>query len=124
MLSYISRSNDLSRSQHSREIIDVLEYFLFSIPNEDSENEFEMKEIVFLFLSCVDPSSIIPSLLMRHEHMSDDDSFEDLTIIHNLCMENKHEALKILLNQVHPEIASVEVRRLAFLSVDHVESDK
>lgn len=132
MLSYISRSNDLSGSQHYREIIDVLEYFLFSIPNDDSENKHEMKEIVFLFLSCVDPCLVIPSLLMRHEqdsqyltnNMSDNDSFEDLTIIHNLCMENKHEALKILLNQVHPKIASFEVGRSAFLSVDHAESDK
>ncbi len=117
LLSRIRQSHDTWAFFHNDiDFAGVLESFLFSIPNENNRNRNEQQDILRLFLAIINPMLVIPS-----QTPTSDITQADLTIVHNLCMEGKHEALNMLLGQHHPHIASREASRPAWLNVDYMD---
>lgn len=140
-------SNDIyCRFLAMEELYDVFERFLFGIDGSvchtiqgQQEEEELLDELVTNFLSrlCLfdEPlsSSSDPSMICFAQE--DDDCCDDLTVdssdafchttksslIHNLCMEHKHQALRLLLRNLDPCVASREARCCTSLSVDFVE---
>ena len=102
---------------HSEDLIDAFENFLFRIDDINSNDLFEetANQIIQLFLrSAYLYHQITPSLPCgRH--------VQDSTLIHNLCMENKHKALAMLLRNIDPQVATREVQRVAFIRLDYDE---
>lgn len=117
LLSHMRQNEDAWASCHNNiDFAGVLESFLFSIPNENNSLRNEQQVILSHFLAIINPLLVIPTLIRMHDIPQ-----VDLTIVHNLCMEGNHEALSLLLNQLHPTIASREASRLAWLDVDYMD---
>ena len=114
-----TNSSDLPA--YSDELIDVFENFLFRIDYtnliDSLDGETVVNEIIQLFLHSTSSSLyqiLFPSLPYdRH--------VEEPTLIHKLCIENKHKALAFLLRNIDPQVAAKEVKRVAFTRLDYAE---
>jgi hypothetical protein len=119
------------------DLYEVFERFLFSIERYEChtiQEEEELDNLVKTFLcrlSLFDgplfsshPASSFSSI---KDHDCDGSTIDfDLScakssLVHNLCMEHKHQALKLLLRNLDPCVASREASRCTSLSVDFVE---
>ncbi len=102
-------------------IVDVFEDFLFRIENVDSKDAIiddTVNQICKKFLLYRDLyHQIIP-------HFPDGHHIQNSTVMHNLCIENKHTALAMLLRNLDPKVAAREVRRVAFIQLDYTYENK
>ena len=101
-------SNNPLAHQDPDEALDLFENFLFRIDIDSKtalEETIKMNDIVQLFLR---------NKCLYHRITND----MSCTLVHNLCMENKHEALAMLLRNMNPLDAKKGVQRVSSMSFD------
>lgn len=120
------------------DLYEVFERFLFSIERYEChtiQEEEELENLVktFLYRLSLFDGPLVPSHPASSFSSIKDDDCDGSTIdfdlscaaksslLHNLCMEHKHRALKLLLRNLDPCVASREASRCTSLSVDFVE---
>mmetsp|Transcript_5016 Transcript_5016/g.9531 ORF Transcript_5016/g.9531 Transcript_5016/m.9531 type:complete len:465 (+) Transcript_5016:584-1978(+) len=114
---HLITNDDNCRYLAMDDLYEVFERFMFGIDNEYTradtigEQERQGKELNDLVKKFLCRLSLYNEPLLSHRP----------TLVHNLCMEHKHGALKLLLRNLDPCIAAREASYCTSLCVDFVE---
>ena len=106
------------------EFMNIFETLLFSINNEDT-NCHEMSDTIRLLLTHINHLRHFSTFQYSpylDKSLVSEGCHEESTVIHHLCMEQKHLALALLFSNLHPHIAAREAQKVAYIRVDYSEN--